>query len=84
MSGRYQFTDAFAVRATANTGFRAPTPGQVHTLNVTTTANSAGDLVPSGTYPVDNPVAIALGAVPLEPEESESYTVGLVWDAATG
>ena len=82
VSGRYQFTDAFAIRATANTGFRAPTPGQVHTLNVTTTANSAGELIPSGTYPVDSPVALALGAIPLEPEESESYTVGLVWDAA--
>jgi iron complex outermembrane receptor protein len=81
VSGRYQFTDAFAVRATANTGFRAPTPGQVHTLNTTTTANSAGELVPSGTYPVSSPVGIALGAVPLEPEESDAYTVGLVWDA---
>jgi iron complex outermembrane receptor protein len=81
VSGRYQFTDAFAVRATANTGFRAPTPGQVHTLNTTTTANSAGDLVPSGTYPVSSPVGIALGAVPLKPEESDAYTVGLVWDA---
>jgi iron complex outermembrane receptor protein len=28
VSGRYQFTDAFAIRATANTGFRAPTPGR--------------------------------------------------------
>jgi iron complex outermembrane receptor protein len=82
VSGRYQFTEAFAVRATASTGFRAPTPGQVHTLNVTTTANSAGQLIPSGTYPVDHPVALALGAVPLKPEESDSYTVGLVWDAA--
>ena len=83
VSGRYQFTDAFAIRGTASTGFRAPTPGQVNTLNVTTTANSSGELIPNGTYPVDNPVAIALGAVPLEPEESESYTVGLVWDAAS-
>ncbi len=83
VSGRYQFTDAFAIRATANTGFRAPTPGQVNTLNVTTTANAAGQLIPNGTYPVNNPVAVTLGAVPLEPEESESYTAGLVWDAAT-
>jgi iron complex outermembrane receptor protein len=83
VSGRYQFTDAFAIRATANTGFRAPTPGQVNTLNVTTTANAAGQLIPNGTYPVAHPVAVTLGAVPLEPEESESYTAGLVWDAAT-
>ena len=82
VSGRYQFTDAFAVRATANTGFRAPTPGQVNTLNVTTTSDSSGNLIPNGTYPVAHPVAVTLGAVPLKPEESEAYTVGLVWDAA--
>jgi iron complex outermembrane receptor protein len=82
VSGRYQFTDAFAIRATANTGFRAPTPGQVNTLNVTTTSDSSGNLIPNGTYPVNHPVAVALGAVPLVPEESEAYTVGLVWDAA--
>ena len=72
VSGRYQFTDAFAVRATANTGFRAPTPGQVNTLNVTTTSDSSGNLIPNGTYPVAHPVAVTLGAVPLKPEESEA------------
>ena len=79
VSLRYAFTESFAIRATANTGFRAPTPGQVHTLNVTTTANAAGELIPNGTYPVSNPIALTLGAVPLVPEESESYTVGMVW-----
>jgi iron complex outermembrane recepter protein len=83
VSGRFEFTDNFALRATANTGFRAPTPGQVNTLNVTTTANASGALVPSGTYPVAHPIARTLGAVPLEPEESESYTAGLVWRATT-
>jgi len=78
-SARYAFTPAFAARATANTGFRAPTPGQVNTLNVTTTANAAGNLIPNGTYPVSNPIAIALGAIPLVPEKSRNYTAGLVW-----
>ena len=79
VSGRYAFTDSFAIRATANTGFRIPTPGQVHTLNFTTTSNSTGALIPNFTYPVSSPIALALGAVPLVPEESDSYTVGLVW-----
>ncbi len=79
VSLRYAFTDSFAIRATANTGFRAPTPGQLNTLNVTTTANQAGQLIPNGTYPVDHPVALALGSIPLVPEESENYTAGLVW-----
>ena len=78
-SARYDFTDTFALRATANTGFRAPTPGQVHTLNVTTTADSSGNLIPSGTYPIDNPVAQVLGATDLENETSNSYTAGIVW-----
>jgi len=78
LSGRYEVTDAFALRATANTGFRVPTPGQVNTLNVTTTADASGNLIPSGVYPVDHPVAIALDAIPLEPEDSTSFTLGFV------
>jgi iron complex outermembrane receptor protein len=81
LSGRYQLTDAFAVRATFNTGFRVPTPGQVNTLNVTTSADSSGNLIPAGFYPVDHPVAIALGATPQQTEESSSYTIGVVWEA---
>lgn len=80
LSGRFQVTDAFAVRGTYNTGFRVPTPGQVNTLNVTTSADSAGNLIPSGFYPVTNPVAIALGATPQQTEESSSITVGVVWE----
>jgi iron complex outermembrane receptor protein len=72
------------VRATVNTGFRAPTPGQVNTLNITTTSDTSGNLIPNGTYPVANPIARALGAIPLEPEDSESYTLGLVWTPTNG
>lgn len=82
VSGRYAFTDRLAVRATANTGFRVPTPGQGNTLNLTTAADANGNLIPSGFYPVDHPVAVALGAVPQRTEESDSFTVGLVWEAA--
>lgn len=79
LSARFDATDKFAVRGTVSTGFRAPTPGQVNTLNVTTTANAQGDLIPSGVYPVNHPVARALGSVPLEPEDSTSFTLGLVF-----
>jgi iron complex outermembrane receptor protein len=78
-STRYAFNDNLAVRATYNTGFRTPTPGQEFTLNVTTTANAAGQLVPSGTYPVTDPVAQALGAQPLKTEKSRNLSAGLVW-----
>ncbi|WP_426700602.1 TonB-dependent receptor plug domain-containing protein [Rhodanobacter sp. Col0626] len=79
LSTRYAFNDAFALRGTFNTGFRTPTPGQANTLNVTTTANAQGELIPSGTYPVNNPVARALGSAPLKTETSKSLTFGTVW-----
>lgn len=78
VSLRYEITPQVALRATANTGFRAPTPGQINTLDVTTTANSSGTLVPLGTFPVNNPAAIALGADPLRPEHSTSFSGGIV------
>jgi iron complex outermembrane receptor protein len=79
LSGRYDFTDTFALRGTVNTGFRAPTAGQVNTLNGTTSADSTGTLVPNFTYPVSDPVAVALGSKPLTPEESTSFTIGAVF-----
>ena len=54
----------------------------MNTFNVTTTADNRGNLIPSGTYPVDNPVAQVLGSTDLENEESQSYTAGLVWSPA--
>ncbi|MCP3964530.1 MAG: TonB-dependent receptor [bacterium] len=79
VSGRFEVSDKLALRGTANTGFRAPTPGQVNTLNITTSADASGNLIPSGVYPVEHPVALALGSVALEPEESTSFTAGLVF-----
>lgn len=79
VSARYDFTDTFALRGTVNTGFRAPSPGQANTLNITTTADSSGNLIPTGTYPVGHPISQVLGSEPLTPEESTSYTLGLVW-----
>lgn len=82
LSGRVDITDRFALRGTINTGFRAPTPGQINTLNTTTTADSSGNLIPSGTYPVNSIEAQVLGSSPLDPEESQSFTLGAVWQAA--
>jgi iron complex outermembrane receptor protein len=79
LSTRFEITDAFAIRGTVNTGFRAPTPGQVSTLDVTTTADASGNLVPLGTFPVASPAATALGSTPLDPEDSFSYSAGVVF-----
>lgn len=82
LSGRFQVTNQFALRATANTGFRAPTPGQVNTLNVTTSSDSSGNLIPFGTYPVSHPISVALGSQPLSPEESTTFTVGAIFEVS--
>ncbi|MFQ5549533.1 MAG: TonB-dependent receptor domain-containing protein, partial [Woeseia sp.] len=50
-----------------------------NTLNVTTSADAAGNLIPSGTYPVGHPVAQVLGSSPLTPEESQAFTLGAVF-----
>jgi iron complex outermembrane recepter protein len=78
LSARANPVDWGAVRATVSTGFRAPTPGQINTQDITTNADSTGTLVPLGTFPVNGPVARALGATPLRPEESRGYTLGFV------
>jgi len=82
LSGRFEISDQFALRGTISTGFRAPTPGQINTLNTTTSADTSGNLIPSGTYPVNSIEAGVLGSSPLDPEESQSFTLGAVWQAA--
>ncbi len=79
LSSRFQATDTIALRGTVNTGFRAPTPGQINTLDITTTADASGNLIPQGTFPVNSTAAIALGALPLTAEESFAYSAGLVY-----
>ena len=77
-AARLQPNEWFAVRGTVGTGFRTPTPGQINTLDVTTTADPMGNLIPQGTFPVNGVVAGILGAQPLVPEDSFSFTGGLV------
>ncbi|WP_202899299.1 TonB-dependent receptor plug domain-containing protein [Kordiimonas gwangyangensis] len=79
ISSRLQLSESLALRGTLNTGFRAPTPGQANTLDVTTNTDSDGNLVPLGTFPVEHPAAVALGAQPLTPEQSFNITAGLVF-----
>ena len=76
---RYALTDAFSVRAAASTGFRAPTPGQQNTFNVTT-AFLDGELLNNGVVPSTSGVARARGGRPLQPERSRNYSAGVVFD----
>ena len=77
VAGIYKISDAVAIRASLGTGFRAPTPGQQGTTNVSTRLPN-GFPVATGLFPAGGSVAQALGASPLEPETSTQYTIGLV------
>lgn len=86
---RYDFTPRFALRASVSSGFHAPSLTQEEyseaALSLFDTGNSLG--LPPGIYlrglvPVSNPIARLMGAEPLQPEKSHSYTVGMVWSPA--
>ena len=82
LSGRYRLAEAVAVRASASSGFRAPTPGQQNAFNVSTEYDAElMDLVNNGTIPSTSRVAELRGGEPLEPERSVNYAFGLVIDA---
>ena len=79
LSGRIDISDTTAFRGAVSSGFRAPTPGQVNVLNVTT-AFSGGMLVNEATVPPTHPAAALVGGRPLTPEESNNITVGAVFN----
>jgi iron complex outermembrane receptor protein len=83
MSSRLALSPQWALRASANTGFRAPSLQQQFFSSVTS-ASSNGRLVNVGTYQVRDPVARALGASNLRPETSRHASLGAVWSAAPG
>ncbi|CAN7288712.1 TonB-dependent receptor [Phenylobacterium sp. LjRoot225] len=66
-----------ALRATASTGLRAPSLQQQFFSTVTSQV-SAGQLQNVGTFAVNDPISIALGASPLKPEKSKNYSAGVV------
>ncbi len=77
LSARYDFTKQFALRGAIQNGFRAPSPQQ---QNFTTTStNFIGGLpFEITTFRPTDPVAVALGAKPLEAEKSVNLSLGAV------
>ena len=77
LSARYDFSDAFAIRGSVQNGFRAPSLQQQF---FTTTSTNFINGVPFDitTFPVSDPIAVALGAQPLDAETSVNYSLGAV------
>jgi iron complex outermembrane receptor protein len=85
ISARWEIVDAAAIRAAASTGFRAPTPGQQFTQNLTT-GFPFGSTVPLGiqTARPDSPIGQFYLAEPLSPEQSTSFSGGIVLQPGGG
>lgn len=78
LSLRYDFNESFALRASASNGFKAPSLQQQFFATTSTNFLTDGTPVDVTTFPVTDPVAIALGAQPLDAEESLNYSLGAV------
>ena len=83
-AANYKITETMRLRGSYSTGFRAPTPGQQNTFNITTEYDfEKGDLVNNGTIPSTN---AAVGVVTgkednsLDPETSNNFTGGFTVD----
>jgi iron complex outermembrane recepter protein len=83
IASRLEIVDGFALRGAISTGFRAPSLQQQF-FAAAATNNIGGVLVDAVTLPVNNPVAIALGASPLKAETSFSWSGGAVFNAVRG
>jgi iron complex outermembrane receptor protein len=77
LSARYDLTDWLALRGTASTGFRAPSLQQQYFTQIAQVVQN-GSPVQTGTYPSVDPVARALGGLPLDAEKSTNLSAGFV------
>ena len=77
LSARYDFSRAFALRGTVSTGFRAPALQQQYFTSISSVIVD-GSPVLTGTFPSTDPVAKALGGLPLRPEKSTNFSLGSV------
>lgn len=82
-AARFEIIDGVAVRGSVSTGFRAPSLAQ-QSFATTSTNNVGGALIEIGTFPVSSPVAIALGAQPLQPEKSLNFGAGVTFTPISG
>ena len=77
VSGRFALAEGFALRGSASTGFRAPTPGQLNFQHIGTTYDySIQELVNTGTISPTSKVARTRGGKQLEPETSLNFALG--------
>jgi len=81
LGATYRFNDAFMLRSVAATGFRAPSVAELYSGN-----SGSFDYLedPWGNAQDQQILVIYTGDEDLQPEESESFTFGAVWEVADG
>jgi iron complex outermembrane receptor protein len=77
LAGRLLVSDVFTIRGSVGTGFRAPTGGQISTVNVSTRIAPDGSPVAEGIFPSDGPIAALFGFSALDAETSTQATFGI-------
>ncbi|CAN5124957.1 TonB-dependent receptor [soil metagenome] len=80
LSGLFHATKTIGLRSTYATGFHAPSPGQQAYTGLGQELTASGTLVQTGVISSDNPIAVAVGGRPLQPETSKSLGAGVVFD----
>jgi iron complex outermembrane receptor protein len=84
LTARYEFIPAFALRGTLSSGFHAPSLAQLGSQSSGYTSNwsnnGTGVFAPGRTrqFRSADPTAATFGALPLEPEESTTFSIGTV------
>ena len=78
LATRVDLLDSLSLRAAYSTGFRAPTVGQAN-LRRSSTNFLDGRLVENQQVSPTSTVAVQKGGQALRPEESDNFSVGLVW-----
>lgn len=79
---RVEATKQLVFRGAASTGFRAPSLGQTNFSAISTNfllVNGVFTPFDVGHFRVNSPLARALGAEDLRPEDSVNYSAGFVW-----
>jgi iron complex outermembrane receptor protein len=83
LTARYDPSKSFGIRASASTGFRAPSVQQKFYSSVSTNLNGDGVLTDTLTAREGSAVTQAFGIAPLKEETSKSGSIGLVLRPAT-
>lgn len=81
---RFELSDAFALRGSISTGFRAPAAGQVFGTSLTSQLDGRGGFILDAVLVPGSPAAQVFGSQSLKPETSFNMSAGIVFTGLDG